>query len=120
MHHRRDNYNPEITCDCHKIGLAEFLKNNSNYSPLLSSSVLTGAVCSRIDNGPVGSNGGDASVDSATDETQLGLAVGRIHIEGMARGLAHNHHAASVCGEHYPLHVVSVFSRNLDDGFILK
>ena len=72
-----------------------------------------------MNNGPVGANGGDGSVNSAADETQLGLSVGRIHVERMASGLAHNHHATSVSGEHYPLHIVSVFSRDLDDGFTL-
>lgn len=99
MQHIRENYNPEINCDCHEI-LAKKPKKIIATTALLSSSVLGGAVC-RWNNGPVGSNGGDGSMDSATDEAQLGLTVVRIHVEGMARGLAHKQHAASVSSEHY-------------------
>lgn len=78
------------------------------------------AVCSRINDSPVCSDGGDGSPNPAADEAQLGQGVGGIHVEGVARRLTHIQGAAHVGGEHHCLQVVAILPRNLDDGLALE
>lgn len=76
-----------------------------------------GWVQGRIDDGPVGSQRGEASAHMAADEDQLGLGVIRVHVEGSARGLTHVQGAAPVGCEDDGLQIVGILPRNLGDGF---
>lgn len=66
------------------------------------------------------SNRGDVSIDAATDNKQLSLAVGGVHVEGVAEGLSGLQWSASVSDEHQWLQVDVILSRNLNDGFAVK
>jgi len=89
------------------------------FSSLVSSRAVGMADPGRINDSPVCSNRGDASMVPAAEEDQLSLAVLRIHVEGSTWRLSRIQGAAHVGGEHYRLQVVTILPWNLDDGFTI-